>query len=101
MPARLRSPLFEGFERIFVLSVVARPGRQFDVAQLLQLAPHGRLIERDCKLIMQPLHQIYQPPANDAMDCRDRTTFYHLDKRLPLRIIEPRPVPADLQDRES
>ena len=93
-----RAIRFEGFERIFVLDVVAGTGRQFDITQLFQHTPHGRLIERDCKFLMQPLNQIDQRPANDAMDCRDRTTFYHLDKRTTLRIIEPKPRRRELVD---
>jgi hypothetical protein len=60
-----------------------------DVAQLLQFAPHGGLIERDRKLVMDPLHQIDQPPAHHAMDRRDRTSLDSLHKRPALGIIEP------------
>ena len=38
--------------------MVARPRRQLDVAQLLQLAPHGGLVERDGELVVKPLHQV-------------------------------------------
>ena len=52
--------------------MVAGPRRELDVAQFLQLAPHSRLIERDRKFVMEPLNQVNQAPANDAVDRRDR-----------------------------
>lgn len=81
---------------IFVLGMVARPGRQFDVAQLFQLAARGRLIERACKFLMQLLDQIDQPPGNNAINRRDRTTLYHLDKHPTLGTIELRSFPRCL-----
>ena len=50
---------------------------------------------------MKPLDQIDQPPANDAMDRRDRTALDRLDKRAPLGIIEPRPLPRRLAVEQS
>jgi hypothetical protein len=47
---------------MFVLGVMAGPRRELDVAQLLQLAPHRRLVERDGKFVMEPLNQIDQSP---------------------------------------
>ena len=38
--------------------MMARPRREFDITQLLQFPPHGRLIERDCKFRVEPLHQM-------------------------------------------
>ena len=70
--------------------MVAGPRRELDVAQPLQLTPHGGLIERHRELVVKPLDQVDQAPANDTMDRRDRTTFDRLDKRLSLSIIEPR-----------
>jgi hypothetical protein len=70
--------------------MVARPRRQLDVAQLLQLPPHGGFIERHRKLVVQPLDQIDQAPANNAVDRRDRAAFDNLDQRPPLDIIEAR-----------
>ena len=40
---------------MFVLGMVARPRRKFDVAQLLQLTAYGGLVERDGKLVIEPL----------------------------------------------
>ena len=59
-------------------------------AQLLQLAPHGRLIKRDRKFVVQPLDQIDQPPANNAVDRRDWAAFNNRGKRLALGIIKQR-----------
>jgi hypothetical protein len=73
---------------MFVLSMVARSGCELDVAQLLQLAPHGRLIERHRKFVMEPLNQVDHPPANNTMDRRDRTPLDRLDKRPALGIVE-------------
>jgi hypothetical protein len=39
---------------------------------------------------MKPLDQVDQPPANDAMDRRDRAALDHFDKRAALGIIEQR-----------
>ena len=45
---------------------------------------------------MQPLDQVDQPPANNAMDRWDRAALDHLDKRPPLSIIEQRLFPRRL-----
>ena len=58
--------------------MVAGARRQLDIAQLLQLSPHRRLVERYRKFLMKPLHQIDQPPANDAVDRRDRAALNNL-----------------------
>jgi hypothetical protein len=39
---------------------------------------------------MKPLDQVDQPPANNAMDRRDRAVLDHFDKRAALGIIEQR-----------
>ena len=41
---------------------------------------------------MKPLDQVDQPPANDAMNRRDRTALDRLDECPPLSVIEPRPL---------
>ena len=101
MPARRQSPLFEGLHGQFVLGMVTGPRGELDVAQLLQLAPHGRFIERHRKLVVKPLDQIDQPPANDAVDRRDRTSLDRLDKRPALGIIEPRPRAGSLAIQQT
>ena len=57
---------------MLILGMMARPGGELHVTQLLQLAADGRPIERDRKFVMEPLGQIYQPPAYHPVDCRDR-----------------------------
>ena len=61
MPVRWQSPLFEGVHGKFVLGMVAGPRREFDVAQLLQFAPHCGRIERHRKFVVKPLDQIDEP----------------------------------------
>lgn len=68
MPARRQSPLFERLHRMLVLGMMARPGSEFHVAQLFQLAADRRLVERDGKFVMEPLDQIDQPPAHHSVD---------------------------------
>lgn len=92
----LAKPLFEGLQGMFVLGMVAGPRGELDVAQLLQLAPHGGFVERDGKFVMKPLHQVDQPPANDAMDCRDRAALNDLRQRPPLGIVEDRWIARSL-----
>jgi hypothetical protein len=66
------------------------PCRQLYLAQSLKVLPHGRYIKRHNKFVMKPLDQVDQPPANNAMDRRDRNALDHFDKRSALRIIEQR-----------
>lgn len=81
--------------------MMAGPGCEFHVAQLSQLAPHRRLIDRDRKFIMKPLHQIDQPPTNNAVDGRDRTLLDDLDKRPALRIGQDRALAGSLAVEQS
>src|SRR3546814_20534987 len=76
---------------MFVLGMVAGPRRELNIAQLLQLAPHSGLVERHRKFLMEPLDQVDQPPANDAMDRRDRAALNRFNERPALVVIEPRP----------
>src|SRR3546814_12058678 len=76
---------------MFVLGMVAGPRRELNIAQLLQLAPHSGLVERHRKFLMQPQDQVDQPPANDAMDRRDRAALNRFNDRPALAVIEPRP----------
>ena len=101
MPALRQSPLFEGLHRKFVLGMVTGSRREFDIAQLLQLPPHGGLIERDRKFLAEPLDQIDQPPPHDTMDRRDRAALDDLHKRLTLRIIEPGPGAGSFAIQEA
>jgi len=72
--------------------MVARPGGEPHIAQLLELAADGGLVERHRELFVQPLHQVDQAPSHDTMDRRDRPALHRLDQRTPLRVIEDRPL---------
>ena len=75
---------------MLVLGMMARPRGELHVAQLLQLAADGGLIERDRKFVMEPLGQIDQPPAHHPVDCRDRAALDNIDQCLALHIVQPR-----------
>ena len=81
--------------------MMARPRGELDVAQLPQLAPHRGHIQRDRKFVMKPLHQIGQPPANNAVDRRDGTLLDDLYKRLPLSIGKDRALPGSLAIKQA
>ena len=67
---------------------MARPRRELSEAHRLQFAAHGRLVERDGELFVQPLHQIDQPPAHHAVNGRDRTSFDNFLQSKALHIVE-------------
>jgi hypothetical protein len=81
--------------------MVAGPRRELDVAQFLQLAPHSRLIERDRKFVMEPLNQVNQAPANDAVDRRDRSMLDNLHQCLALGIVEDRSLSRSLAVQQT
>lgn len=70
--------------------MMAWPRGELHVAQLLQLAADGGLVERHSKLVMEPLDQIDQSPAHHSVDRRDRTALDNIDQCLALPIVEPR-----------
>lgn len=76
--------------------MMARPRGELDVAQLPQLAPHRGLIQRDRKFVMKPLHQIDQPPANNAVDRRDGTLLDNHYERTALHIGKDRTLSGGL-----
>ena len=86
---------------MLVLGMVARPCREFDVAQLLQLAANGGLVKRDRKFLMEPLRQIDQPPAHHPVDGRDRAALDNIDQGLALRIAQPRTRARRLATQQS
>ena len=75
MPVRLQIPLFKRLQRFRVLSMGARPRRELDIAELLQLPPHGRFVKRDRKFLIEPLYQVDQSLAHNPMDLWDRTAL--------------------------
>jgi len=89
-------PPLEDFQRLFVLGMMTRSRGELDVAQFPQLASHGRYVERYSKLLLEPLDQVDQPPANNTVDCRNRTLLDDLHKRPALGIIEDRGLAGSL-----
>ena len=86
---------------MFVLGMVPGPRRELDIAELLQLARHGGLIERDRKFVVEPLDQVDQPPAHNSMDRRDRPALDDLHKRLALGIAEDRRLAWSLAVKQA
>ena len=78
------------------MRVVARPRREFSIAQRAQFAAQDLFGDRDAILIEHPLREIDQPPAHDPMDRRDRTGLDHGDERAPLVVVELRGMPGRL-----
>jgi len=78
------------------MRVVARPRREFSIAQRAQFAAQDLFGDRDAILVEHPLRQIDQPPAYDPMDRRGRTGLDHGDERAPLLVIEFRGMPGRL-----
>src|SRR4051812_16310950 len=74
---------FKSLERLRVLGIVARAGRELAVAERAHFAAQRRLAERDPKLLPDPQGQILQPPANHAMDRRRHSP---IDKSLVLPV---------------
>ena len=71
-----------------VLSTVTWPCRYLSEPQRPQLTAHGRLIERDAKLLEYPKRQVLAAPAHDTVDRRDRPTLDDPGKRPALGVIE-------------
>jgi len=67
---------------------MARAGGQLRKAQGLQFTAHRRLAHRDAERLPDPLRQIDQPPAHDAMDGRDRTALDGLRQCSPLLSVQ-------------
>jgi hypothetical protein len=86
---------------MFVLGMMAGPRRELHVAQLLQLPADGGLVERDGKFVMEPLDQIDQAPAHDAVDGGDRAALDTIGQSLAPCIVEPRPRPGRLAIQQA
>jgi hypothetical protein len=63
---------FERHRGLRVLGMVTGARRQLAEAERPQLSAQGLLGHRDAELLPQPLHQIDDAPAHDAMDGRGR-----------------------------
>src|SRR4051812_14852512 len=87
---------FKKLQRLRVLSVVARAGRELAIAERAQFAAQGRLAERDPKLLPDPQGQILQPPAHHAVDRRHRPPLDDVYQGLALALIQLAGVPGSL-----
>ena len=65
---------------------MARPCRDLDEAQRLQLTAHRALVQGDPELVPEPLYEILQAPAHHAVDSRDRPALDDLAKRPTLSL---------------
>nr|WP_240339125.1 hypothetical protein [Novosphingobium sp. BW1] len=70
--------------------MVTGPSGQLRIAQFRQFAADARLVERHRELFVEPMRQVDQPPAHEAMDRRARPALDRLDQCASLRIIEDR-----------
>jgi hypothetical protein len=86
---------------MLVLGMVARTRGKLHIAQRLQRAADGGLVERDRELIMKPLDQIDQSPAHHPVDRRDRTLRDDFDQGPVLRIVQPRTGAGGLAVQQS
>src|SRR5271156_2472406 len=66
---------FKSRDGVGILSMVAGPRRQSPEAHGPQFPAERLLTDRDVELLMEPLHQIDEPPADHAMYRRHRATL--------------------------
>ena len=83
------------------MRVVARPRREFSIAQRAQFAAQDLFGDREAVFVEHPLREIDQPPAHNPMDRRDRTGLDHGDERTPLVVVELRGMPGRLAVDEA
>src|SRR3954451_21262203 len=93
---RWRGDFFKKLQRLRVLGIVARAGRELAIAERAQFAAQRRLADRDPKLLPDPQGEILQPPANHAMDRRRRAVLNHLCHGLALAVVQLAGVPGSL-----
>ncbi len=60
---------------------MARTGRELAIAQGSQLAAQGLDTDPDAELVPNPLRQVYQAPAHNAVDRRGRAVLDYFDQR--------------------
>src|SRR6202030_586153 len=80
-PPRGRESFFKSRRGFLVLPMMARSRRELAKAHMPQLAAERRLGDRDPELFEEPLRQIDQPPAHDAMQGGNRPIFHGLPQR--------------------
>src|SRR4051812_7962300 len=79
---------FKSLQRLRVLGIVTRAGRELAVAERAQFPAQRRLAERDPKLLPDPQGQILQPPAHHAVDRRHRPTLDNVHQGLALAVVQ-------------
>jgi len=67
---------------------VLRAGRELSEPHGAQLASQGLPADVDAEFVQEPLNQIYQAPADDAIQIRLRPILDRLPEGCPLRIIQ-------------
>jgi hypothetical protein len=87
---------FERFDVFSALSVVTRAGRELAEPHGAQLPAQGLFAQRDAKLLEDPLHEIDQPPAHDAMNGRYRPALDDAPQGVTMRLFELRCPSRDL-----
>ena len=80
--------LFKSLDRRLVLGVVARPGRQLAEAELAQLTADRRLVQANAEFLVDPPGEVLQPPADNAVDSRDRPAFHDRRQGPALVIVQ-------------
>jgi hypothetical protein len=76
--------------------MMTRARRELAEPHGAQLPAQGLLAQRDAKLLEDPLHEIDQPPAHDAMNRRDRPAFDDAPQGIAMRLLELRWPSRDL-----
>ncbi len=80
---------------------MARPGRELAIAQGPQLMPEGLLADRHLELVSQPLDQVDDPPAHDAVGGGDRPRRDDLIQRAAVSVMEDRLRARRLAGRQA
>jgi hypothetical protein len=80
---------FKILDRSFGLGIMAWPGGKFAVTHGVQLPAHRLGGDVNAELLKDPLAQIDEPPAHDAMDGRDWPILDHPRERRPVFVLEP------------
>jgi hypothetical protein len=80
---------------------MARAGREFAVAHGPQLMSKSLLADRDLELVSQPLGQVYDPPAHDAVGGGNRPRLDDLLQCVAVLVIENRLRPWCLACRQT
>lgn len=76
--------------------MMARARCQLAIAHGAELTAQRLGADRHCKLVTEPLHEIDQSPAHDAVRRRDRATLDGRRQRCPLMRIKARATPRGL-----